>query len=480
MEATRVGDGRRTKIVATLGPRTRDVESLRALLEAGADVVRVNLAHGDLNVHEKAVALARQEAAASGRTVGVLVDLPGAKMRTGAVAGDRAALVNGSDFRLTSDDIEGDSERVSTSVKGLAQMVTAGDDVFLADGQIVLQVVSVSAAEVRTRVVRGGILRSRKGIHIPAAERYVEPFTSQDRLALEHALRLKADFVGLSFVRGPEDVRRARQALPKQGRCPRLLAKIETRSALETLPGIVAEADAVMVARGDLGIQTPLERVPIVQKQIIRACNRSGVPVVTATQMLESMTRDPLPTRAEVTDVATAIFDGTDAVMLSEETAIGQYPAAAVATMAQIARESEASFRDHPRATEKETSGDAVSWAVAHAAILAAEDLRVAALLCPTLSGATACRMAAYRPSMPILAPSSRAETLGALALVWGVIPLPTDDIPETRDIREEVGQAVTAARAAGLVVSGDLVVVVAGTPGESAGRTDFMRVVRV
>ena len=248
----------------------------------------------------------------------------------------------GNEFTLLADEIEGDGHHVSTTMPELAHWVEPGDDVYLADGAIVLRVTSRAGSAVHTEVVRGGLLRSRKGMHVPRAEAHVEPFTEHDAAALKMAIAIKADFVGLSFVRRPEDCEAVRARLPKRGHKPSLVAKIETAVALDHLPGIVQSADAVMVARGDLGIQVPARRVPLIQKEIIRFCNMSGKPVITATQMLESMTESPLPTRAEVNDVANAVLDGTDALMLSEETAVGLYPADAVRTMSEVAEAAEA------------------------------------------------------------------------------------------------------------------------------------------
>jgi pyruvate kinase len=469
---------RRTKIVATIGPRTRDPESLRAILEAGVDVVRLNFAHDRYEVHERVAQLVREQAEDLGRVVGVLVDLPGPKMRTGPIAAEEVTLESGAEFTLTEADVEGDASRVGTTVEGLAKMVAPGDEVSLANGEIVLKVVALDGGDVRTEVLRGGVLRSRKGMHLPKGERQVEAFTPEDKEALEAALELKADLVGLSFVRDPEDVGKCRATLPKRGYRPLIVAKIETASAVDCLQAIVMEADAVMVARGDLGIQTPLERVPLLQKEIIRTCNEWGRPVITATEMLESMTDSPLPTRAEVTDIANAVLDGTDALMLSEETAVGSHPVLAVRTMARIAAVAE-SQGDREDNLVRGHDEDRVSWAVAHAAVLAAEDLSVAALLCPTITGSTPRRVAAFRPTMPIVGVSARRETLGALALVWGVIPLTMPVTPDAYEQREDVERVTGAARDAGVVGSGDLVAVVAGSAGPRAGRTDFVRIVR-
>jgi pyruvate kinase len=289
------------------------------------------------------------------------------------------------------------------------------------------------------------------------------------------ALSIRAEFVGLSFVRRPEDVEHVRARMPRRGPRPALVAKIETAVALDHLAGIVAAADAVMVARGDLGIQVPARRVPLIQKEIIRFCNMAGKPVITATQMLESMTHSPLPTRAEVNDVANAVLDGTDALMLSEETAVGRYTDDAVRTMAEVAEAAETWPRQRSAPATGALDDDRVAWAVAHAAVQAAEDVAVAAILCPTQSGRTAQRVAAFRPTMPIAGISADPHVRGRLALVWGVQPLalPSDD----RGTDEQ--HAVHAARASGLASDGDLVALVSGAPGRRAGSTDQLRVLR-
>jgi pyruvate kinase len=475
---------RRSKIVATIGPRTFAPEELRRLLESGADVIRINFAHGSREEHETAIATVRSEAAALRRDVGILIDTPGPKMRTGLCEGDMVVLATGQDFVLTSEEILGTRECVGTTVNDLGSVVSNGDRIFLADGAIILSVEEVRPRDVKTKVLRGGVLRSRKGMHVPGAERLVSAFTEEDEKALRLAVQHKVELVGLSFVRDAADIERARAALPKRGHRPTIVAKIETRSAVEHLEEIVREADAVMVARGDLGIQLPLSEVPFLQKRIINVCNRTGKPVITATQMLESMTRAPLPTRAEVADVANAVLDGTDALMLSEETAVGEYPYDSVLKMAEIAAEAEAARAEtvdrRAQPLKADMYDDSVSWAVAHAAVQAASDLGVGAILCPTRSGSTPLRVAAFRPSMAIVALSEIAATRGALTLVWGVVPLEIPPLHENFTADEDVTRATRAARSAGLVERGDLVVVVAGTPGQRAGRTDYVRVVKV
>ena len=468
---------RRTKIVATIGPATAAPGPLRQLLEAGVDVVRLNAAHADMETHSNNVRRVRELAQVLGRNIGVLVDLPGPKIRSGLVAGDEVELVSGQEFILSgSDHGKGDAHHVATTLTDLAHWVRPDDDVYLADGAIVLRVLASVGNDVRTEVVRGGTLRSRKGMHLPRAEAHVEPFTDRDALALEMAIAAKVDFLGLSFVRRAEDVERVRAMLPKRGMRPALVPKIETAAAIDNLADIVRVADAVMVARGDLGIQMPARSVPLLQKEIIRFCNMAGKPVITATQMLESMTRSPLPTRAEVNDVANAVLDGTDALMLSEETAVGLFPNETVRMMGEVAESAEAWPRQRVVPEAAGADGDRVAWAVAHAAVQAAEELGVAAILCPTRSGETAHRVAAFRPRVPIAGISANAQVLGGLSLVWGVQPLV---LPENLDANEQLRLAIAAARAAGIVREGDLVAFVFGSAGPRAGSTDSVRIVR-
>ncbi len=474
---------RRTKIVATLGPATRETAVLASLLEAGVDVVRLNLAHAEATTHIEAAGAIREQAGLLGREIGILADLPGPKMRTGPIIGDEVALEPEQSFTLfASPHRAGDVTGVCTTVEGLAGLVEVGDEVFLADGAIILKVTGRDNGDVRTEVVRRGLLRSRKGMHVPSAEPKIRSFTRDDDASLDVALRCGADLVGLSFIRNAADIEAVRSALrAKEGderKRPLLVAKIETRSAVEHIDEIVAAADAVMVARGDLGIQMPFEEVPLLQKEIIRTCNKTGIPVITATQMLESMTHGPLPSRAEVNDVANAVLDGTDALMLSEETAVGNYPVGTVQTMVSIALAAEREGQAQLASVHREDSDDPVSWAIARAAVHAAEDLKVAAILCPTRSGATARRIAAFRPRMPILGLGYDRETVRALALAWGVIPITVPFLPEEQIDAEVIPQALEAARAFGVVRAGDLVAVVAGGPAPRSGSTDFVRIV--
>jgi pyruvate kinase len=473
---------RRTKIVATLGPATRGTEVLRSLLGAGVDVVRLNLAYADPPTHLEATDAVRKEADQLGREIAVLADLPGPKMRTGSIDGGEVALEPGQSFTLYSSNRVGDAAGVGTTVENLADLVEIGDNIFLADGAIILKVVGVENDDIHTEVVRRGLLRSRKGMHVPRAESKIRSSSHDDREAIDLALRCRADLIGLSFIRDVQEIEDVRSALSASGdgkrQLPLLVAKIETRSAIENLEKIVRAADAVMVARGDLGIQMPFQEVPLLQKQIIGTCNRIGTPVITATQMLESMTHGPLPSRAEVNDVANAVLDGTDALMLSEETAVGKYPVAAVETMDEIARAAEREGGAQFGYEHHEDSDDPVSWAIARAAVHAAEELNVAAIICPTRSGATARRVASFRPRMPIVGLGHSSEIVRSLALVWGVIPKTVAFLPEEQGAAEAIDRAVDAARDTGHVRSGDLVAVVAGGPEPRAGSTDFVRIV--
>jgi len=468
---------RSTKIVATLGPATSDPQVLKNLLAAGVDVVRLNAAHGTAALHEENAAAAREAAEAVGRVVGVLVDLPGPKLRTGPIEGDWVPLEPGETLTLSAESVMGTKDRVSTTIDGLASLVHPGGEVFLADGEIVLKVAEIDNEDVVCTVVRGGVLRSRKGMYVPGAEHHVAAFTEADRVAFDMSLRIRADFIGLSFVRDAKDVQRVRDMLPKRGHKPALVSKIETRASLAHLEAIAELSDAIMVARGDLGIQVDIARVPLIQKNLIDIANRTGTPVITATQVLLSMTKAPIPTRAEVTDVANAVLDGTDALMLSEETAVGEYPVETIETMARVAMSAESWPRQRLHPAEIAVGEDPVSWAVAHAAVEAADDLKAAAIVCPTRSGATPRRVATFRPNVPIIGLSDHPEVLSRLALSRGVYP---SRIRSVSPGDEEIEVCVEAALRFGFVNEGDLVVIASASAGRRAGSTDSMRVVRV
>ncbi|HEX6418108.1 MAG TPA: pyruvate kinase [Acidimicrobiales bacterium] len=471
---------RRTKIVATLGPASGSPEAIGTLLDAGVDVVRLGLAHGSPPEHRAAIDLVRAGAAARGRTVGVLADLPGPKVRTGAFPEGGAFLAEGDEVTFRAGDGPSDSGRITVGEPRLDEIVAPGARIVLGDGVVTLEVLAVDGPSVRARVRTGGRLQGRPGAHLPS-DRWTPPVPTPDDLRLVDEVARRADWVAVSFVRAPGEIEAVRRALGPGG--PRLMAKIETRAAVERLDDLLDAADGVMVARGDLGIDVPIEDVPHIQKRIIRAAAARRLPVVTATQMLESMVTAPGPTRAEATDVANAVLDGTDALMLSAETAIGHDPALAVATMARIAARAEEAGGAGPRAPEGPPPGrrpptaEAVSVAMAHAAQRAADELGLAAIVCCTRSGTTARAMAALRPRCRLVGASPSLATRRHLSLSWGVEPLAVGEYGTTDEM---VWCVVEAAVRRGLVRHGDSIAVLAGAPDGAAGTTDVLRVVAV
>jgi pyruvate kinase len=475
---------RRTKIVVTLGPACDSPAGLDALMAAGADVVRLNLSHGVLEEHLDRLARVRAAAARARRHIAVLADLPGPKVRSGVFPEGGSFLVEGATLKLVVGTDECSAEHISVDYPTLLDDLRPGDTVILGDGAITLTVEDITADAAVARVVTGGRAQGRPGVHIPAERLRLHAPTAQDIELLKAMTTAGVDFAAVSFVRSAEDVALAKAAAGPDG--PKLVAKIETAPAIADLERILQVADAVMVARGDLGIECPLEDVPHLQKKIIRSCVEAGVPVITATQMLESMITAPAPTRAEVSDVANAVFDGTDAVMLSAETAIGADPVLVVVTMARIAAraEAEASYRQWGdrlgRVQRKGTVSDAerVTQAITHAAFQAAADVGVKAILCCTRSGTTAKAMARFRPDARLLGLSPDPSTARVLALSWGVTPILVDTY---RSTDEMVWCAVEASVREGFVGAGDLVAVLAGAPDRGqGGATDVLRVVSI
>lgn len=471
---------RRTKIVATIGPASQSAEALAALVEAGIDVARIGLAHGAAADNLARVAQVRQAATVAGRVVGVLADLPGPKVRSGPF-GPGATLEPGAEVVLAPGDEPSSATRITVDYPTLTADLKTGDRVSLGDGGTVLIVTGVTRDAVRARVLHGGTLRGRPGVHLPAGRLRLSSPTAEDLELLARCVEVGVDMVAVSFVQRGDDIRRVREAAGE--RCPLLVAKIETPLAVANLDAILDEADAVMVARGDLGTECPIEDVPHLQKAIIRACLASGRPVITATQMLESMTVTTTPTRAEATDVANAVLDGTDALMLSGETAIGVDPVNAVRTMARIALRAEQERRGPPWIPPHErpepTAGiGGVTWAMTHAAWQAARDAQAAAIICCTWSGSTVRALASLRPEAPILAMSPNPRTVPQLTLSWGAVPLP---VPHYASSDEMVANAVRTAREGGYVRPGQTVVVLAGSPhGASGARNDLLRLLTV
>ena len=471
---------RRTKVVATLGPATDPPGVLDALIDAGVDVVRLGLAHGTADEHRRRMQVVRELAQRHGKTIGVLADLPGPKVRSGPFPEGGAFLAEGDEVTLVTDAGASNVRRITLDEVHLVDSVDPGDTVVLGDGTVTLEVRDVGPEGVRAQVRSGGRLQGRPGAHFPS-DRWPPPVPTDDDLRLVEEVARDADWVAVSLVRKPDELVRVREALGDHG--PRLMAKIETRAAVDHLDDLLDVADGVMVARGDLGIDFPIEDVPHLQKRIIRASGARGLPVVTATQMLESMVTAPSPTRAEASDVANAVVDGSDALMLSAETAIGRRPARAVETMARIAARTE-EFDDRRGVYEhggleqrRAPSAKAVTTAMAHAALRAAVELDLAAIVCCTRAGTTARAMAARRPLCRLIGASPSPATARQLALSWGVEPLLVAEYATTDEM---VWCVVEAAVRGGLVRHGDSIAVLAGAPDAAPGRTDVLRVVAV
>lgn len=465
----------RTRIVSTIGPATSDPDTLGALILSGTDVARLNFAHGSRAEHGRLIEAIRSIAAGLDRPVAVLQDIAGPKIRTGTIENGPVLLRSGQAFTLTSRDVPGDAERVSLTYRGLPNDVRAGDALLLGDGVIELAVESVTDDEIRCRVITGGELDSHKGINVPSRSIGVPTLSERDREDLDFGLAHGVDYVALSFVRSAEDVLEAREIVRARGGDAALIAKIERRTALERIDEIIDAVDGIMVARGDLGVEIPLERIPKAQKELIEKANRAAKPVITATQMLRSMVDNPRPTRAEVTDVANAVLEGSDAVMLSEETAIGRFPVEAVKMMGRIVSEAETDFPFNAWAAPINVGGPAeTAEAVAHSACRIASEIGAAAIITVTQSGLTARLVARHRPPQPIVALTPSRQTYRRLAMVWGCLAMLTKPVHHLRDAERVV---VDAARDAGLVRPGDRVVITAGHPIETPGTTNLVKV---
>jgi pyruvate kinase len=473
---------RRTKIVATLGPATDPPERLEAVIAAGMDVARVPLAHGTLADALGRMEAVRRAAAAAGREVGVLVDLPGPKIRCAPFPEAGVELATGSAIRLVPGAERSDAETVQVVYPPLLADLHVGDRLAFGDGQVVVEVESVGETSARARLAVGGSLRGRPGLRLPSHRFSAPTPTDEDLERLAAFVAAGVDMVAVSYVRTAADVRRV--GTERHPRGPLVVAKVETGSAVAHLPEIIEAADGIMVARGDLGTEFPLEELPHLQKRIIRECIAGGLPVITATQMLDSMIDRPTPTRAEASDVANAVFDGTSAVMLSAETAVGRYPVECVETMARIAERADDEFDfarwaetvAHLRKYAAQAPREAVTDAMTMAACRVAGELRAAAIVCVSGSGYTVRATARFRPEAPILGLSADPRTVRQLTLSWGVRPVLVE--PEW-SYEYRVSRAIATARERGLVQEGDLVVVLAGIHSDSRA-TDVLRCLRV
>jgi len=469
---------RKTKIVSTLGPASSNPQVIGALIRAGVDVVRLNFSHGTHEEHSNILHIVRDEAKKAGRAISILQDLSGPKVRIGLLSGDVVQLHDGQTILLKKDEGKhGDEKVLYVEAFDPTKVLKAGEKVLLADGLVELMVESVASTGVTCLIESGGPLRSRSGLATPDSRVDIPPLTEKDLIDVEWAVKNQIDYVALSFVSQSKDIFKLRNKIHSLGSDIPIVAKFERASSIDNIADIVGASDAVMVARGDLGLELPLERVPSAQKLIIETANQRGTPVITATQMLRSMVRDLRPTRAEVTDVFTAVRDGTDAVMLSEETALGRDPVHVVKVLDRILQEAEKEnqfrpLKSHVRSTDEESVSDAICYA----ACSAANKVSASAILACTSSGYTARLMAKYRPQQPLIGATTEEKTLTKMALYWGVIPvsLSLDDEVATED---EITRTMIASREQVGLKPGSRVVITAGLRAKKSGTTTLMEV---
>jgi len=466
---------RRTKIVCTIGPASEDRGTIASLLEHGMDVARLNFSHGKIEDHLQRINLLRLVSREMGKRVGILVDTRGPEVRIKTFARNEEQLKEGDLFTLTTEDVPGDRSRVSVNYKGLPGDLLPGAHILVDDGLIELRVEKTTPVEVQTVVLYGGVISSRKSINLPGISVRLPSLSPGDIRDIEFALEHDVDFIAASFVRRAGDIIAIKRLVEKHNKDVKVIAKIENYEGIENFKEILEVADGIMVARGDLGVEIPIEDVPQVQKRFISACNRAGKPVITATQMLDSMIRHPRPTRAEASDVANAIFDGTDAVMLSGETAVGAFPVETLKIMSRIACRTEEGLEyrkmlDYYQQDTRKTTTDAISYATCRAAF----DLNAAVIISATQSGHTARMVSKFKPKAPIIAVTPSEKVASALTLTWGVYPL----LAPPSDHSEEIfNTAVRAALDAGLIKGGELVILTAGVPVGVPGTTNFMRI---
>jgi len=465
----------RTKIVCTLGPASDAEDTLRTFIRAGMAVARINFSHGNHEEHAHRIETVRRLAGEADCPIAILADLQGPKLRVGLLPPAGVPLADGQEITLVNQPSSDEPGIIPVPHPEVLRDVRPGDHILLDDGLLELQILDHDEHQARACVIDGGLLKSRKGLSLPRVSLAMPSVTDKDRDDAAFAVEQQVDYFGLSFVRGPDDVRHLRAFLTELGASTPIIAKIEKPEAVDRIDDILAVSDGIMVARGDLGIEAPVEEVPIAQKKIIRACNLAGKPVITATQMLDSMMRNPRPTRAEASDVANAILDGSDAIMLSGETAVGHYAVKAVQTMARIAQVTERSmpYADWLRRAFRSDSRS-VTDAIAQVACEMAAELEAKAIIASTVSGSTARRVASYRPVTPIIAPTPSPHTWQQLALVWGVAPLLVGQFADTDAM---IVTVVEAARTRGLVQNGDLVLLTAGVPLGGVGLTNTLKV---
>ena len=465
---------RKTKIVCTLGPATDDPEILEAVMASGMNVARFNFSHGSHGEHKRRMDLVKELRAKLGLPVAILMDTKGPEIRLGKIK-EGVVLLEGQDFILSGQDFLGDEKRASMSYKDFYKDLKPGDNILIDDGLIRLRVEKIEKGEIHTRVITGGEIKDNKGINAPDIRLNLPSLTARDEEDIRFGISQGIDFIAASFVFSKENVLDIRRILEEEGASHvQIISKIENRQGYDNLESILKVSDGIMVARGDLGVEMPIEEVPMAQKVMLRLCNSMGKPVITATQMLDSMIRNPSPTRAEATDVANAIFDGTDALMLSGETAAGKYPVEAVRTMDAIARRAEMALPSYNQSRDYETYHDSVTYAVSKATVEAALSLDVRAILTVSMSGFTARKIAMHRPGVPIIALSPREETRRTLSLSWGVFPLYLEELFSTDEMFREMAGV---SKDAGFVDEGDMVIITSGLPLGIAGATNLMKI---
>lgn len=471
---------RKTKIVCTLGPASNTLPTIREMLKAGMNVARFNFSHGTHDSHFELLQQLNRARNETGIPVAPLIDTKGPEIRVGMFTEGKIMLHDGDSFTLTGRDVPGDEHIVSISYPNLAKDLGDNKRILIDDGNVELEVTDIDDLDIHTRVISGGQVSNRKGVNVPGVHINLPYISEKDREDVLFGIRTGFDYVAASFVRSAEDLKAMRTLLNENGgEHVRIIAKVENAEGVANIREIINNSDGIMIARGDLGVEVPLEEIPVLQKQIIRLGAMAGRPVITATQMLESMVSHPRPTRAEITDVANAIYDGTSATMLSGETANGKYPVEAVRTMARIAERTEKDINYAKRFSEHtiDNAKEDVTNAISHATCLIAYRLNAAAIITVTKSGGTARMISRFRPSMPIIACTPEAVTRRQLSLSWGITPV---IMPEERVTDVLFMHAVHVARQSGLVTPGDLVVLTAGVPIGRTGTTNLIKVVEV
>lgn len=466
---------RKTKIVCTIGPASEDLETLKKMLIAGMNVARLNFSHGNHEEHGQRITTIRQASAETGLPVAILLDTRGPEIRLRTLAEGSAQLQEGQRFTLTTRDVVGDSSSVSVTHAGLPRDVEVGRRILIDDGLVELKVLEITSTDVICEVINGGTISNRKGINLPGSNVSLPPLSQQDRDDILFGIQQDVDFIAASFIRNASDVIEIRRLLEEHDSDIHIIAKIENQQGVDNLDAILKVVDGLMVARGDLGVEIPPEEVPLAQKHMITRCNQWGKPVITATQMLDSMIRNPRPTRAEASDVANAIFDGTDAIMLSGETAAGRFPVESVETMARLANRTEKALScDRFLERQLEVGMQSVTDSISYASRQTARQLGAAAILTSTQSGHTARMVSKYRPGVPVIAITPTPKVLRKMLLTWGVVPLLGR---KTESTDEMIYEAINTTLAKGHINNGDLVVITAGVPVGVPGTTNLLKV---